>query len=136
VHAYPGLVDTPLLGRMFNGLTGVWSIFGTLASWVLLPIIKLFSVSAEEAGERALFLATSSRYASPGASGKGVELPTGIQAARREKGENGELAFYRVDWDGENAPESATLDGYRKEGEEKKIWQHTLDVYDRISARA
>lgn len=136
VHAYPGFVDTPLLGRMFDGLTGVWSIFGTLASWVLLPILKLFSVSAEEAGERALFLATSSRYAAPDAPDKGVELPPGVHAVRGEKGEDGELAYYRIGADGENAPDSASLDKYRKEGEGKKVWQHTLDVYDRISGRA
>jgi len=42
---------------MFDDWAGAWKIVGLLAQKVLLPVMSLFQVSAEEAGERGLYAA-------------------------------------------------------------------------------
>lgn len=132
VHVFPGLVKTPLLKKTFGGFKGAWAILGTLGTWIALPILSLFSLSVEEAGERGLFVATSARYGAPAAESKGVEAPAGVSAARSEVGPDGELGFYRLDWDGETAKDSKELDKLRKDGKAQFVWDRTLEVYTRI----
>ena len=62
IHKYPGIVKTGLLGKMFDDWKGAWKILGVLAQHVLLPVMGLFQVSAEEAGERGLYIATTEKY--------------------------------------------------------------------------
>lgn len=106
IHKYPGIVKTGLLGKMFEGWTGAWKILGVLAQRVLLPVMGLFQVSAEEAGERGLYAATSEKYSGGG--------------------------FYRLDWNDENAKDIRQLDKYRAEGMPKKVWEHTVGIFDRV----
>jgi hypothetical protein len=106
VHKYPGIVKTGLLGKMFEDWKGAWKILGVLAQHVLLPVMGLFQVSAEEAGERGLYIATTEKYNGGG--------------------------FYRLDWNDENAKAVPQLDKYRAEGMPKKVWEHTVGVFDRV----
>jgi hypothetical protein len=106
IHKYPGIVKTGLLGKMFEDWKGAWKILGVLAQKVLLPVMGLFQVSAEEAGERGLYAATSEKYSVSG--------------------------FYRLDWNDENAKEAPQLDKYRGEGMPKKVWEHTVGVFERV----
>lgn len=110
IHKYPGVVKTGLLGKMFDDWTGAWKILGFLAQKVLLPIMSLFQVSAEESGERGLYVATSEKF-----SGGGI---------------------FRLDWNDEKAKEVSQLDKYRAEGMPKKVWEHTVGVFDRVSSTA
>jgi hypothetical protein len=106
IHKYPGIVKTGLLGKMFEDWKGAWKILGVLAQHVLLPVMGLFQVSAEEAGERGLYIATTEKYNGGG--------------------------FYRFDWNDENAKAVPQLDKYRAEGMPKKVWEHTVGVFDRV----
>jgi len=106
IHKYPGIVKTGLLGKMFDDWKGAWRVLGFLAQKVLLPAMSLFQVSAEEAGERGLYTATSDKFSGGG--------------------------FYRLDWNDEKAREVPQLDKYRAEGMPKKVWEHTVGVFDRV----
>jgi hypothetical protein len=77
---------------------------------VLLPLMSFFQVSAEEAGERGLYTATSEKYSGGG--------------------------FYRLGWVDENAKDVPQLDKYRAEGMPKKVWEHTVGVFDRVLSSA
>jgi hypothetical protein len=57
-----GFVDTGVIERFLNTVTGVMAIPATIAKWTVLPILNLFSTTVDEAGERGLFIATSARY--------------------------------------------------------------------------
>jgi hypothetical protein len=106
IHKYPGIVKTGLLGKMFADWKGAWKILSVLARKVLLPVMSLFQVSAEEAGERGLYAATSEKFSGGG--------------------------FYRLDWNDEIANDVPQLDKYRAEGMPKKVWEHTAGVFDRV----
>ncbi len=108
IHKYPGVVKTGLLGKMFDDWEGAWKILSVLAQKVLLPVMGLFQVSVEEAGERGLYAATSEKY-----SGGGL---------------------YRLNWNDENAKEIPQLDKYRAEGMPKKVWEHTVEVFERAAS--
>jgi hypothetical protein len=110
IHKYPGIVKTGLLGKMFDDWTGAWKIVGLLAQKVILPVMSLFQVSAEEAGERGLYAAASQKYSGGG--------------------------FYRLDWNDDNAKEVPQLDKYRVEGMPKKVWEHTVGVFERAASSA
>jgi hypothetical protein len=110
IHKYPGVVKTGLLGKMFDDWKGPWKILGLLAQKVLLPVMGLFQVSAEEAGERGLYAATSQKYSGGG--------------------------FYRLDWNDDGAKDAPQLDKYKAEGMPKKVWEHTVGVFERAASSA
>lgn len=89
IHQYPGFVDTSVAKKMFEGLSGWLAPVGWLVRWILLPFATLFSTSVEEAGERGLYLATSSTY---DVNNKG---------------------FWRLDGSDEECGPNKTLDEYR-----------------------
>ncbi|TVY12515.1 Oxidoreductase andH, partial [Lachnellula arida] len=62
IHKYPGFVDTGVLERLLGTATGLWAVPARLARWCVLPVLNLFAMSTEEAGERGVFVATSARY--------------------------------------------------------------------------
>jgi len=112
VHVYPGFVNTDILSKMFAGMTGLWAVLGYLGSF-LMPVLRLISMSVEEAGERGLYVATSERYDASKSTGN----------------------FYRLDAVGENVKDNPVYDKYIKDGVGKDVLQHTTDVFDRISVR-
>ncbi len=113
VYIYPGFVDTELLKRMFGTTSGIWAVLGYLGQWVIYPVLRLFSTSFEEAGERGLFVATNGRY--------GVSKSEGN--------------FYRLDPVGDPVKPNPTFDKLKEDGTDDIVWKHTLDVFDRITAR-
>jgi hypothetical protein len=110
VHEYPGLVGSGLIDKMFAGWTGLWSVVSFFVRTLVLPVAGLFQVDPVEAGERGLFAAMSTRFKDGGA--------------------------YRLDWDGELVKEPPILKQYREEGMAKKVWEHTVGVWDRVLSRA
>ncbi len=72
-----------------------------------MPLCSPFCVPVSEAGERGLYNGTTEQF-KPG--------------------------FYAVGWDNEPAGASKLLTQYRENGVDSKIWDHTLQEFDRIAA--
>ncbi|KAL2852100.1 hypothetical protein BJY01DRAFT_260167 [Aspergillus pseudoustus] len=131
IHDYPGAVDTPLTQEVFRlmGRDGAAIDGGTVPELL----------SAEESGERHVYLLTSPRY--PSAEGVGGTVLVGAGSSREEvvRGTNGELGsgFYDVGFDGESAS-SDTLEflaGLRRDGMVEKVRNHTDDEFRRITGQ-
>jgi len=54
-NSYPGFVSTGLIDRLMGTAKGLYAIPGTIARYVLVPIINLFSISPDVAGERGMW---------------------------------------------------------------------------------
>ncbi len=108
VHTFPGTVYTGLIDKLLTEATGWKGTLGTVASWALYPVLKLFLMSPKEAGERGLYEATSERF--------GV-------------GEGGFLSLNQAQ---EPAGRVEVLEKYRVEGLPKKVWEHTLGIFTAI----
>lgn len=119
VHAFPGLVATPLLGRLSGGFIGV------LLRYIVSPLVHLFGRTAAEAGQRALFTLTSARYSVDDGI---VPLGDDIKKAERSKG-----GVFIVDENGETADNVKILEDFRSRGVDTKIWDHTVEVFDIVS---
>lgn len=143
LHAFPGLVITGAFDRLVED----WVFpLPFLFVRVVLPLVKLFTLSLQESGQRHLFHATSARYpprkcrdrpvdvkgTTTGVnSAKGVPLPTGVQVARGEDGREGS-GCYLLAWDGETVGDEKLLGNYRQREMGKRIWEHTLEVFERV----
>ncbi|KAF7875203.1 hypothetical protein EAF04_002375 [Stromatinia cepivora] len=126
IHKYPGFVNTGAVGRLMSSTTGIYAIPATFFRLIILPVLNLFAMSVEEAGERGLFLATSARYppAEPReGSVSGVELPARVEIARNSVvNENGmPNGVCRLKADDESAPDGDVLPGYRKKNAERIV---------------
>ncbi|MCJ1398810.1 hypothetical protein MMC11_002011 [Xylographa trunciseda] len=134
VHVFPGLVIT---NAFYNaGLPTWFKITARLAA----PIMRPFTVKPEECGERILFLATP-RYPAREA------IESGTNAKRDEVSANGRGAgvatgtdgnrgsgAYACKLDGEVIPLKETYKKLREDGLAKKVWDHTMKVFDDIDA--
>lgn len=122
IHIYPGLVITPSMSAKSNPW---W--FKT-AWFFIAPFAKLYATSAEDIGQRILFLATD-RYS---ASNSGKEGRQGISVA---SGSDGKLGGggYSVRADGETNDLREAYEGFDREGMREKVWQHTMEVFDGVS---
>lgn len=105
IHAYPGFVKTDLMAKLFGGAQGWMAFVGIFLSWTAHPIIKLISKDPQEAGERGLYVATSETF------GKG---------------------FWRLRDIQEEAGAVAQLQIYREEGWPKKVWEHTMGLFQSV----
>lgn len=141
VHSSPGIVLTNI-GRELP----LWARIGLK---LFTPILSPFAVSAQETGERQLFIATSPMFP-PGKpttkDGKGDAPETAVigttesgKGVRREvvpiaKGIDGQVGSgaYLVNWDGEVTGKMALLEKYRAQGAPKTIWEHTMKVFERV----
>jgi len=110
IHKFPGYVDTGIIDRLFGTASGLWAIPGTIARWILVPIISLFSTSADVVGERGLFVATSERFVQPG--------------------------VYLLNEMDEVAPDVPVMGKYRSDGSDDKVWEDTQKVWERAEAKA
>jgi hypothetical protein len=139
IHKFPGFVGTTNIDRMLGSTKGLLAIPATIAIWLLLPVLKLFSTSPDVAGERGLFIATSSRYppAQSKTSAAGVALSEGVEVARStvmtEGSGNG---VYTLDENDEPAPDALVMPDYRLDGTGKTVWEKTQAVWDRAISRA
>ena len=139
IHKYPGFVNTGVLDRLMATAKGVYAIPATLVRWAILPIVNLFSMSVDEAGERGVFIATSARYppANPKTDSVGVPLLQGVQVAESSMVKDGEgNGVYRLGADDESAPDSAVLAGYRLDNVGRTVWEETQAVWDRALERS
>jgi len=109
VHYYPGLVDTGLLGNLFGTGKGWTSYLIASLGWLLRPVVRLFSLSLDEAGERGLYAATSERFATGGKQ-------------------------YRLDWNQEDAPKVQVYDEYLADGTDRTVWEHTEAMFEKATA--
>jgi hypothetical protein len=134
VHVFPGVVVT----GAFNTFAEDWySPLRFLFLRVVLPLMKLVTVSLPESGERHLFHATSARYPPSGVKdppGAGVALPDGVEVARGADWKTGS-GCYLLNWNGETIGDKKLLDEYRKREMGKRIWEHTEEVFDRVLGR-
>ncbi|KAJ5784984.1 uncharacterized protein N7503_010196 [Penicillium pulvis] len=121
VHAFPGIVATPLFNRIAGGILGM------VIRYVVAPVLKLFLRSVTEAGQRGLFIITSARYSVDDGI---VPLAGDLQKAQRTEG-----GIFTIDQHGEAGDNAKVLEDFRKRGVDKKIWDHTMNVFAIVSSR-
>lgn len=95
-------------------------------------------MSAQEAGERTLLLATSARYPAAVVDEKDGKIPgfvpisNAIGVAQSTVGKDGKgNGVYRTTEKGEVYPEKKILEKYRDEGVGKVVLEHTIAVLER-----
>ncbi|KAK9236563.1 hypothetical protein V1525DRAFT_433634 [Lipomyces kononenkoae] len=118
VHSYPGFVATPLFERGLSGISGI------LLRWTVVPVVKWFAMSAEEAGGRALFYATNARYSVVPTESLAVAIPQGLQKARLSEG-----GVFLVGKDSESSDNEKMLKELR-EKDADKVWEHTNQIWN------
>lgn len=125
-HYFPMLVITPA----FKG-DGVPGWFKGVYT-VLNPLFKVLSVNPRECGDRVLFH-TSPRYPARPANGGTHPAKVGsIAIAMSSDGIRGGGA-YRVNWNGEEVPLGKGYKNICKDEVRKKVWDHTMVVFQGIS---
>jgi hypothetical protein len=128
IHDYPGAVDTPLTQQVLSVMNEAAAIDGG-------PVPEL--ITAEESGERHVYLLTSPRY--PAAEGGNGTASLGNASTESEfvRGIDGKLGsgVYTVGFDGESAPAETLefLAELRREGMIERVWKHTEDEFVRIT---
>ncbi|KAH8697890.1 short-chain dehydrogenase/reductase [Talaromyces proteolyticus] len=106
VHWYPGPVETP----------------GMIRSISLGMSPPSYRMGQEEAGARAIFLATNDRYAVDG--GGFVSVPTELGSASKSGG-----GIFLVDPWGESVNNERVLAELRKRGIDEKVWSFTQKLF-------
>lgn len=127
IHDFPGLVKTNLA----RGGEGP-AIY--MFKQMFKVINPLLAMSNRECGERQTFFATSARFPSKDTVASGVPLASGMTVARGTNGQDGS-GVYSVDYDGKNAGAKveALLAKFRQEGLVEKVWEHTMQEFERIT---
>ncbi|KAK2810660.1 hypothetical protein FQN50_002700 [Emmonsiellopsis sp. PD_5] len=119
VHAYPGFVKTSL-GRDF----------GTIASAATKAFMFLatpLAVPFDESGERNLYAATSSRYP-PKSAGDSEDTEVGSDGVKGS-------GAYLLHWTGKANQNQKLFDGFKAQGWGEKVWDHTLDVFEKVCGK-
>lgn len=137
IHSYPGEVGTHILDKTFAAASGLWWLPAQIPRYTILPVYThLFCITPEEAGERTLFLATTTRFpptTDHGATGKVdgfVDRPYGVGVARSTVMKEGKgNGVYRVNSNAETSKPNKMLDQYREEGMGKVVYEHTMGVF-------
>jgi hypothetical protein len=129
VHCVPGVVKSGISRDAKGfGLNVAFAISRLLGPFVETP--------PDECGERHLFLATSSRYASDqgGSAIAGVPLAENLAAARGIDGNAGS-GLYSVDHKDESSPPKveALLAELKKDGTVEKVWNYIAADFKRIT---
>ena len=109
IHTNPGMVSTAVHDRWLNSLTGPWAILGWLARWTFVPFFHWLGYTPEEAGQIGFYELTDASY-----------------AAKSWKN------FFRLSEKGEVLPAHPTLKAYGEDGSERKVWEHTLQVNEKV----
>jgi NAD(P)-dependent dehydrogenase (short-subunit alcohol dehydrogenase family) len=119
VHAYPGFVDTGA-GR------DAWGALGVVAKPLLGLLTAALRVKSVESGERNLFASTSSVFASKTSSAGVQDAATGSDTVKGS-------GSYLLNWNGDVLADTAKAKKLRDEGGEKKVMDHTEDVFKKVS---
>ncbi|KAF2710776.1 hypothetical protein K504DRAFT_465839 [Pleomassaria siparia CBS 279.74] len=123
-HIAPGLV---------GGTTLTWANFPAwakvLVDWVVSPFLNAVGYSIDEAGERVLYAATSSRFPSK-------KEDRGLAEGEVEKGSDGKpgSGVYLVRGNSNVVPGNKTLTGFREEKMGEKVWRHTMEKFEEVEA--
>jgi hypothetical protein len=120
VYSFPSVVKTNIMrdvNLLIKGLVlGLFS--SALSAW---------TVPLEESGERHLYAATNGAYPPVGRQG-----PVGVHAATGADGVTGSGA-YLLHWDGSTPNKKENLlREYRLSGVEDQVWEHMLEVFDKV----
>lgn len=129
MQVFPGAVRTPI----FDQTPGV---FGVLMRCFVAVAPRWLFVSIEESGERNVFFATTEAYpAREGNEKNGVQLGEGVDVARSVGSGTGN-GVYSIGYDGTEAGQSIVdlLEQYREEGMVQRVWEHTEEVFGRITS--
>jgi hypothetical protein len=124
MHTYPAGVDTGLA----RDLPGWAKILVKVAT----PLFgKMIYVSADDTGERQLFIATSGIYTplKPGKTkfSEGVARVGGMEVAEGTDGVKGS-GGYLGNWTGGPAKRKMILEEYREKGVGEVVWEHTMGI--------
>ena len=126
VHAFPGIVNTPLLTR------GSSALLSSLFKWVILPVLSLFVLSADEAGERQFFHGTSARYPAanrtPSSDGDTLDGPAVAKGLDGIVGSG----MYTLDWNGESVI-NKVVKQLEDRGTADAVWKHTIDTFEKMA---
>ncbi|KAI1321248.1 NAD(P)-binding protein [Xylariaceae sp. FL0255] len=117
VHSFPGLVDTPLLGR---GSTGVKNF---LLVRVVTPILSFIALMPEEAGARTLFYMTSARFS---VNGGGVPVPAGVEDEATKTAARG---VFLINEKSQSVGDEKVMEELRSRGMDKKVWEHAMATF-------
>jgi hypothetical protein len=128
IHSYPSLVNTGSAREL------PWLARGVVH--MLMPLMRPFTVGADETGARQLFIATSGLYppAKPvgsSALSAGLAVPKGLSVLKGADGKVGS-GGYLVSWNGEITGNQSILKPYHEKGVGKIVWEHTLGIFDRV----
>ncbi|KAI8629866.1 NAD(P)-binding protein [Xylariaceae sp. FL1651] len=117
VHSFPGLVDTPLLGR---GSTGIKNF---LLTRLVTPLLSFFALSPEEAGARTLFYMTSARFS---VNGGGVPVPAGVEGEATKTAARG---VFLVNDKSQSVGDEKVMEELRTREMDKKVWEHAMGIF-------
>ena len=111
LHTNPGMVSSAVHEKWAKTMTGALTPLRWLMEWALIPVMHFFAYTPDEAGQTGLFEATNEKFS-------------------RHSGKN----FFRVWQDAEEIGSwgQAILKRYEDEGTRTKLWEHTLDVFEKV----
>jgi NAD(P)-dependent dehydrogenase (short-subunit alcohol dehydrogenase family) len=112
IHTNPGMVNTDVHHKLADTMTGYLTPFSWLLRWALIPLMHSFGCTAEEAGEMGLYEVTNESYSAS----------TGVN-------------FFRLDPNAKDAGASSTLSKYENDGTQRRVWEHYLEVFDKVLAQ-
>lgn len=138
IHSYPGQTGGRLMDHTLASVSGLMWLPAQMSRYMVLPIYTRFMcITPEEAGQRTLFLATSTRFpptTDHGTTGKLdglVERPDDVGVARSAVMKDGKgNGVYRVNWNAESWKDNKLLDRYREEGMGKVVYDHAMSVFE------
>lgn len=128
MHGFPFVVDTGIAREL-----PLWARIGARA---FMTFFSPFAVSLEETAQRQLFHATSGIYppASPAlksSAAGGVSPKTGESISEGADEKTGSGA-YLTHWNGDAIKQKTFLRDYRAQGYGKIIYDHTMEVFERV----
>ena len=109
IHCDPGMVSTAVHGRWIAGWTGPWAVVGWLMNWTLVPVFHWLGSTPEEAGHVGFYELTNLAFAA-------------------QSGTN----FFRLSEKAEVLKVNARLKDYEDDGSGPKVWEHTLQVIEKV----
>lgn len=118
IHVYPGFVKTDVISSSLGN-----GILGFLARWIVSPILGLFTISAEESGERIFCYTTSDKVAGPAVEG---------QSTMRMAKPSAEGCWLLNEHGQAPKNNEKIMADLRAKDGEKKVWEHTQAEWRRV----
>lgn len=116
IHSWPGWVDT---GNVHRGLDSTSTIMSWVVWLIINPLIKIFSVSDEESGQRHLFQSTSAAFGGRGVPWKGKP---GVNTLGQQAD-----GLFLVNYKCDSTP-NAKVTPWLREKALGKVWDHTQEI--------